>query len=107
VDWHFEPNLPLFIVQHPAAAPLKLAFDSEAVLAVNGNGTRVTYTTNTLGGSSGSPCFNQHLELVALHHAGDPDYTPMYAPTFNEGIPIGAIRQRLQRRGLAAGVRIE
>jgi hypothetical protein len=107
VDWRFEPKSPLFIVQHPAAAPLKLAFESEAILAVNGNGTRVTYTTNTLGGSSGSPCFNQHLELVALHHAGDPDYTPMYAPTFNEGVPIAAIRERVTRRGAAAGIRIE
>ena len=105
-DWPFQAGTPLFIVQHPDGEPLKLAFDTAGVLRVNGNGTRVTYTTNTLGGSSGSPCFNQHLELIALHHAGDPKYAPMYFPAYNEGIPIAAVRQRLTARGLTAGVRI-
>ena len=85
---------------------MKLAFDTEGVLGVNANRTRVTYTTNTLGGSSGSPCFNQHLELIALHHAGDPKYAPMYFPKFNEGIPISAIRERLRARGLDGGLRL-
>jgi len=29
-------------------------------------------TVRTLPGSSGSPCCNTDLKLVALHHAGDP-----------------------------------
>jgi V8-like Glu-specific endopeptidase len=105
-DWSFQPGAPLFIVQHPEGEPMKLAFDTDAVMEVNGNGTRVLYKTNTLGGSSGSPCFNQHLELVALHHAGDPKYAALYHPEFNEGVPIAAIRQHLKAKGKDAGVTI-
>ena len=31
------------------------------------------YRTDTEPGSSGSPCFNDPWELVALHHSGVPD----------------------------------
>jgi len=92
------PHAPMFIVQHPDTEPMKLALDEDAIIAVNGNNTRVTYKTNTLGGSSGSPCFNQDLELAALHHAGDPKYGPLYHPEFNEGIPITAILELLEKR---------
>jgi hypothetical protein len=103
-DWPFDLNSALFIVQHPSADTMKLALDTDAVLELNDNRTRVTYKTNTLPGSSGSPCFNQHLELVALHHAGDPTYGPLYRPKFNQGIPISAIRDLLRRRNKLTGV---
>ena len=48
--------------------PLKLAPDTEAVLSVNANGTRVRYANNTEPGSSGSPVFDINWNLVALHH---------------------------------------
>jgi len=89
----FQPNTPLFIVQHPNTAPMKLALDTEAIIGLNGNGTRVSYRTNTEPGSSGSPCFNQNWELVALHHAGD----PKWIPTWNRGIPIILIAEHLVR----------
>ncbi len=92
----FRPGDPLFIVQHPAGDPLKLAFDTNAILDVNENGTIVRYTTNTLPGSSGSPCFDSNWTLVALHHSGDPNWKP----TYNAGTPIGAILARLEQRGL-------
>jgi hypothetical protein len=91
----FVPNHPLFIVQHPQGTPLKLALDTQAVIAVNANRTRVRYQTNTEPGSSGSPCFDQHWELVALHHLGDPNFHA----TYNQGIPIAAIRGLLKERG--------
>jgi hypothetical protein len=94
----FAANPALFILQHPNAEPLKLALDNEAVIAVNGNGTRVRYRTNTEGGSSGSPCFSANWELVALHHAGDPAWVPRY----NEGVPLPAILRLLEQRGKAA-----
>jgi hypothetical protein len=87
----FQPNTPLFIVQHPKGAPLKLALDTNAVINVNSNATRVAYRTNSEPGSSGSPVFNANWELVALHHAGDPAWTP----AFNEGIPFTAIKALL------------
>ena len=78
--------------------------DLEAVMTVNANGTRVTYQTGTEEGSSGSPCFNQFWDLVALHHAGDPSHADFYDPAFNEGIPIDRIVARLEARGLTAGL---
>jgi len=94
-DYHFTPNSPLFIVQHPNKRPMKLALDTDAVLGMNANSTRVRYTTNTEPGSSGSPCFNQDWVLVALHHSGD----PLWLPSWNEGIPISLILSHLRMSG--------
>lgn len=91
----FQPGTPLLILQHPKAAPLKLAFDTDAIISLNSNNTRVRYRTNTEGGSSGSPCFNLNWELAALHHAGDPDFIP----TYNQGIPFTTILELLEQRG--------
>lgn len=86
------PGTDLIIVQHPDGGPMKIAFDE--VLAVNGGATRVTYTTNTRGGSSGSPCFNADWQIVALHHSGDPRlHTPAQ---YNEGIPTTTIHAQLE-----------
>ena len=91
-----DHGLPLLIIQHPEDHPLKLAVDTDGVLAVNGNGTRVTYAVNTLGGSSGSPCFTFGLALAALHHSASPADV-----TRNEGIPIAAIAAHLRAGGHA------
>jgi hypothetical protein len=90
---------PLLIMQHPDSAPLKLAMDMSGVIGPNANGTRVTYTVNTEGGSSGAPCFNTDWELVALHHSGDPNFDPDHKPEYNEGIPLAAIVALLTERG--------
>ena len=87
-----EMDMPLLIAQHPDGGPLKLALDTQSLLGVNGNGTRVRYATNTDRGSSGSPCFNMDWALVALHQMGDPAWK---MPKFNQGVPIGVIRKRL------------
>ena len=79
---------------------MQLALDLQAVIKVNGNGTRVQYRTNTLGGSSGAPCFNKDWELVAMHHSGDPNFAPLHHPEFNEGIPLAAIKALLEARAL-------
>jgi hypothetical protein len=50
----------------------------------------IKYRTNTKGGSSGSPCFTDRWQLVALHHATE--NSPR--PTYNEGIPFAAILAR-------------
>ena len=94
--YDFAPNSPLFIVQHPDKKPMKLALDTGAVIGVNGNRTRVEYRTNTEPGSSGSPCYNQNWNLVALHHSGDPNWVP----TWNEGIPINLVLDHLKTKGL-------
>lgn len=95
----FRENAPLFIIEHPSAAPLKLALDTHAMLQVNANGTRVRYSTNTEPGSSGSPCFDQEWNLIAVHHSGDPS-PPDHRPAYNEGIPAPAIVSLLAAKGL-------
>lgn len=99
------PNTALFILQHPQGDPLQLALDTNAIIGVNANNTRISYKTNTLSGSSGSPCFNNDWELVALHHSGDPNFDLAHKPVYNEGIPITAILNLLERRGLKGVLR--
>lgn len=90
--YQFLPNTPLFILQHPNGQPLKLAFDTDAIIDVNNNDTIVRYKTNTEPGSSGSPCFNSSWDLVALHHKGEEKH--------NAGTPFSAICSRLKKQGL-------
>ncbi|MEO1429882.1 MAG: effector-associated domain EAD1-containing protein [Cyanobacteria bacterium J06633_8] len=98
LDYEFVADTPLLILQHPDAQPLKLAFDTDAIISINENSTLVKYKTNTEGGSSGSPCFDINWNLVALHHSGDPNYNP----TYNAGTPFTAICARLQKQNLLA-----
>jgi hypothetical protein len=92
-----EPGAPILIVQHPDGAPMKMALDTDAVIAVNE--TRIRYATNTEPGSSGSPCFTMDWDLAALHHYGDPSWNE---PKFNQGVAIGMVRQLIEARGFAA-----
>lgn len=89
----------LFILQHPRGGPLQLAFDTQPQVTVQHGGLRVRYAINTEGGSSGSPVFDRDWKLVALHHYGDPDAGH---PRYNQGVPIGAIRDHLNMTALAA-----
>ena len=98
----FTAQTPLLILQHPDGKELKLAIDTDAIIGVNSNGTRVRYRTNTEAGSSGAPCFDAHWNLVALHHAGDPNYAALHQPSYNQGIPLTAILTLLQERGKLA-----
>lgn len=102
--YDFPPDSPLLIVQHPRAEPLKLAFDTESIIGLNENGTRVKYKTNTEPGSSGSPCFNINWELIALHHLGDPDFSMGHHPTYNQGIPFNNIYESLREQNLLNGI---
>lgn len=100
VNDDFLPNSPLFIMQHPQGQPLKLALDTNAIIGLTDDKTRLKYKTNTEPGSSGSPCFNQKLELIALHHSGDPNFDYDHKPTYNEGIPFSAITALLRKRNI-------
>jgi hypothetical protein len=99
--YDFQPESPIFIIQHPAGDPIKLALETQAVLSVNADRTRARYATNTEPGSSGSPCFDQNWNLIALHHSGDPNFAPDHPPTYNQGIPIDSIVSFLATPGLA------
>ena len=87
----FAAKMAIIIAQHPDGDPLKLALDTDAIdqerdhtLGLRPGGMRVRYATNTLGGSSGSPCFDFDWNLIALHHYGDTSYNQ---PRYNQGVP--------------------
>lgn len=101
VAYDFAAQSALYIVQHPDGHPMQVALDTEAVIGLNANRTRVRYTTTTEPGSSGSPCFGPDWQWIAVHHAGDPKYWAGGKPAFNEGIPVPAIRRLLTERGKA------
>ena len=101
MEHDFASQPALYVVQHPDGRPMQVALDTEAVIGLNRNGTRVRYTTTTEPGSSGSPCFGPDWQWVAVHHSSDPKYWAGHAPTFNEGIPTSAIRRLLTERGKA------
>jgi nucleoside phosphorylase/V8-like Glu-specific endopeptidase/DNA-binding NarL/FixJ family response regulator len=94
-EWKFEPDSFLIILQYPDGKPLCEDGDQEAVVGLFRNGTRVRYRINTEKGSSGGPCFNINMELVALHRSGDVEKEFQY----NEGVPINAIKNLLLKRG--------
>jgi len=79
----------LVVLQHPQDVPLKMAHGKS--LGLNANATRLRHTVNTRGGSSGSPCLNVRLEVVAIHHAGDPNFDASHRPERNGAIPVAVI----------------
>jgi len=93
-----EPNLGshITLTQHPSGSPRQLTFGR--ILSYDGERRRVRYSANTKNGSSGSPVTNNRGELVALHHAGDPNFARL--ATYNQGIPIGRVCDYLKQADL-------
>jgi endonuclease G len=59
------------IIQHPRGGLKQIAFRRNEVIEIpDGQKDFLYYTTDTEPGSSGSPCFNDQWELIALHHSG-------------------------------------
>jgi len=89
----------LMLVAHLQDGPMAVSAMDDAVVGLNGNGTRVRYRNTTGHGSSGSPVVNRNMDLVALHHARrrNPDDATV---DYGEGIPISKIRENLTRKGL-------
>ena len=80
----------VIIIQYPAGGTEEIALMSNKVTAVFGN--VLQYTTDTEPGSSGSPVFNTHWQIVGLHHAGGQLVGPDGKQYFtNEGLQFGKI----------------
>ncbi|HZT33750.1 MAG TPA: DNA/RNA non-specific endonuclease [Bryobacteraceae bacterium] len=68
-----NPGDSVNIIQHPRGGLKQIAFRRNEVIALpQAVAGFLYYTTDTEPGSSGSPCFNDQWELVALHHSGVP-----------------------------------
>lgn len=63
-----NPNSPLNILQHPEGQEMKVSLSNNGVVKTNDARGLVLYVNPTKRGSSGSPCFDQDWNLVALHH---------------------------------------
>jgi endonuclease G len=61
----------LTIPQHPGGERKQICVRENQLIRVDEK--VVWYATDTLGGSSGSPVFNNSWQVVALHHLGVPD----------------------------------
>lgn len=57
--------MPLNIIQHPVGQPKKIAIRNN--LATRADSPELRYFTATLGGSSGSPVFNDNWRVVGIH----------------------------------------
>ena len=62
----------LTIIQHPGGEPKQICVRENKLIRYDENGPFLWYETDTSGGSSGSPVFNNDWEVVALHHSSVP-----------------------------------
>jgi endonuclease G len=61
------------IIQHPRGGLKQIALRENEIIDIPGGvADFLYYTTDTEPGSSGSPCFNDQWEIIALHHSGVP-----------------------------------
>jgi len=59
----------IHVLQHPDGDAMKVVFGTNGVTGVYQQTGLIQYISQTSTGSSGSPCFNDDWQLVALHHA--------------------------------------
>jgi len=57
----------IHILQHPQGEPLKISGDADGVAGVFPEMSKVQYVSRAEPGSSGGPCFDDDLRLVAIH----------------------------------------
>lgn len=80
----------VFVLQHPEGKPLK---QSIGMVRESSTPLRLRYDADTEPGSSGAAVLDQRLQLVALHHAGDPNFK--ITARYNQGVPVALIRKHL------------
>ncbi|MBO3273143.1 serine protease [Hymenobacter defluvii] len=88
----------VYIIGHPAGGALCLSLQDNLLL--DHQEPLIHYRTPTVGGSSGSPVFNQQWELIGIHHKGGtlPKLNGQAGNyDANEGLWIQAVRSALAR----------
>lgn len=59
----------IHLIQHPCGSSLKLSVDEDGVTGIYPESGKVQYISRTQAGSSGSPCIDGSMQLIAIHHA--------------------------------------
>lgn len=102
------PPTPGNIIQHPQGRYQEVVIHNNPIL--RDNGLLLHYLSDTEGGASGSPVFDNRWRLIALHHAAAPNSAGLAAEgrqpsqLINEGIKLSSIAADLEaRRGTGAG----
>jgi hypothetical protein len=92
------------IVQHPGGGPKQIALYHNVIVFIDAAKRIVQYLTDTEPGSSGSPVFDTHWNVIALHHSGgwlrEPGNDPKQKFYRNEGIHIHTVLAGLRSAGL-------
>jgi endonuclease G len=83
----------LNILQHPKGGAMKLAVSCNGVTGVYEDTGYVQYVSRTSLGSSGSPCFNDDWNVVAIHHA----VRSRFAGAIGEGILMSTIYKEIKK----------
>jgi len=86
---------PVGIIQHPGGGEKMLALFNSHVIGTQGN--FIYYTTDTEGGSSGSPVFSKDWLLAALHHRTVPHWFEPCTFVANRGVRISKICEHIDR----------
>lgn len=86
------------IIQHPGGGPKQMGLSFDVVAFVGAG--RVQYLSDTQPGSSGSPVFDAHWNVVALHHSGgwlmEPASADRRVYYRNQGIHVDRIIEHLE-----------
>ncbi|MDO6433168.1 trypsin-like peptidase domain-containing protein [Flavitalea sp. BT771] len=85
----------IIVIQHPDKQPMKVAIGFNRIIGSDAHKRRLRYSVNTMEGSSGSPCFDEGFNWIALHNTGDPNYYAKY----NQGVVAGRIVEDLAKKG--------
>ncbi len=88
-SFFLAPKMGINILQHPEGNSMKLSISTDGITAIDSENGKVQYINQAAEGSSGSPCFDDHWNLIALHHAE----RTIYAGSIKrrEGILFGSI----------------
>lgn len=89
-----SPQTGIHLLQHPQGDSMKLSISNDGVTGIYKDVGLIQYVNKTAGGSSGSPCFDDDWQLVAIHHA---ERAKSFG-SIREGILFSSIYQDLTKR---------
>ncbi len=97
---NYSFNTPIIMIGHPSGLP-KVEVHGEIMYDDDDDGF-FYHTANSIGGSSGSPIFNENYTLIGIHHSWDGDETNLHSRDvrgMGRGTPVVDIVDYLDRVG--------